>query len=128
MAKQVFKRHGLVTTVKAEERTDVDGTVEDSKAQLHRATELRILVRHHEIAWFAKQPEFQLGDDHTYRADFIAGNLTGLIHAEEVKGGPDDREFRQTKRLWRKYGRMNLYVLEKKGQRCVIRETIKPVA
>ena len=126
MAKRVFKRHGLIPVAKAEDRTDVDGTVEDSKAQLHRANELRILLRAHEIAWFAKQPEFQLGADHTYRADFIVGDVTGRIYAEDVKGGPGEREFQQTKRLWRKYGRMHLYVLEKKGQRCVVRETIIP--
>ena len=126
MTKRVFKRHGLVPVGAVEDRTDVDGTVEDSKAQLHRAKELRILLRTREIRWFAKQPEFQLGPDHGYRADFIVGNLHGNIYVEEVKGGPDDREFRQTKRLWRTYGRCNLYVVEKKGQRCVIRETIIP--
>ena len=126
MAKRVSKRHGLIPVAKAEDRTDVDGTVEDSKAQLHRAKELRILLRVYAIAWFAKQPEFQLGADHTYRADFIVGNLNGFFHVEEVKGGPDDREFRQTKRLWRDYGPCKLLVLEKQGQRCVIRETIVP--
>ncbi len=111
MGKQIRKNFKAVPRAKKPARTDTDGRVYASKAEMKRADDLRFLLRCEQVLTFAKQPEFQLGDQ-KYTADFIVLWADGTWQVEDVKGGPDTERFRMIKRLWPKYGPCRLAVME----------------
>lgn len=88
-----------------------NGVVYASKAEMRRAVELDLLLKAGQIRSYRRQPLYQLGADFHYRADFEVMRHDG-VHAEDVKGF-ETREFRRVKRLWRKYGPVNLVILKR---------------
>ncbi len=113
MAKQIRKNFNTVPRAKKPARTDTDGRIYASKLEMKRARYLRLLMRCDppQVLTFAKQPEFQLGDQ-KYTADFIVLWADDTWQVEDVKGGPDTERFRMIKRLWPKYGPCRLAVME----------------
>lgn len=92
----------------AEQRT-YKGRVYDSKAEMQYAERLDLDP---DVMWWLRQPGFDLGEDTRYRADFLVSEFDGNIHAIDVKG-METPAFRKIKKLWRKYGIMELRVVKK---------------
>lgn len=71
--------------------TVVDGLRFDSKLEARRYGELRDLQAAGMVAWFIRQPSFDLPGGLRYRADFLVvlpGDLGGTheVHVEDCKG------------------------------------------
>lgn len=89
---------------------------------LYASSHLHPLREAGEIDEFFEQPQFQLGEDTRYRADFGVV-AAGCVWAVDVKG-VETREFKRIKRLWAKYARIPLHVVKRKGKRFVTVEII----
>lgn len=64
---------------------DEFGEVFDSKKEAKRARDLRLLLKAGEIRWWAKQVEFHLPGQTTYRADFVFQDNQWRIVVEDIK-------------------------------------------
>lgn len=94
-----------------------------SKAEMLRALELDILRQQGVVRLVREQPVFKLGEDFTYRPDFVVGEASpGNDWAEDVKGH-ETKQFKTVRRLWAKYGPMPLRILKRKGSTWTV-ETI----
>lgn len=64
----------------------------------------------------APQPFVQLGEDFTYKPDFLLIFKPGFGQAYyiDVKGA-EDKHFRRVRKLWLKYGRLPLHIVKKSG-------------
>jgi hypothetical protein len=99
-----------------EDRT-ADGICFDSKAEMERYLELKVLLRKGIIRGFIRQPTFDLAGV-VYRADFLVFHATPdiqtnvgcplwhWVHAEEVKSAPRGRRWErfraEANRAWRR--------------------------
>jgi hypothetical protein len=90
-------------------RTEYDGRLYDSKAEAARARELDLLKEAGGIRHWEPQPKFRLGPDFTYRPDFIVWHNDGTTEVEDVKG-TETPTFRKTRKLWAKYGPVDLCI------------------
>lgn len=109
-------RYNKYRVAPAVERT-YNGVTYASKAQAIRAAELDILIKIGDIISWESEPAFELGcPENKYKADFGVVNSDGSKHAEEVKGF-ETREFKKDKRLWKKYGKLPLKILKRRGNR-----------
>lgn len=103
-----------------------------STAEAERAMELDQLKADGEVAWWLGQVTFLLDGDYKYRVDFLVMKsrpITTLyasledvalapaprpvyeIHAEDVKGA-ETPMFKETRRLWAKYGPCPLHIIK----------------
>ncbi len=87
-----------------------------SKAEMIRARELELLRQQGVVRVVREQPVFKLGEDFTYRPDFVVQDAAPLNveWAEDVKGHETIR-FKVVRRLWAKYGPMPLRILKRTG-------------
>ena len=95
-------------------RTEYAGRVYDSKAEAAYAIRLDLLIVSHEIKRWVPQPEYMLGEDFKYRADFLVTGNDDSRWVVDVKGHEMSR-FRQAKKLWKKYGPLPLHIVKKGG-------------
>ncbi|MDE2107110.1 MAG: DUF1064 domain-containing protein [Patescibacteria group bacterium] len=99
------------------QRTDADGIVHDSKAEMLRWKELQLRERAGEISYLRRQmkfpltvnggeaimiysPRYQSGRAVTYTADFAYRNSSGRLVIEDVKGA------------WTDYARLKIAIFE----------------
>ena len=122
--------------------TIYNGLRYDSKAEAIRASELDLLVRAGEIAWWTRQVPFWLGVPcQKMVVDFLVASrhdmtvyewvdrvavkwLSYKVWAEEVKG-METPIWRRNKKLWQACGPLLLKVLKRRGQRWDI-EAVRP--
>lgn len=96
-----------------ERRTDENGRVYASRAEMLYAKNLRLLG-----VEFIEQPRVTLGDTGiVYVPDFYA-NLNGDWVYIDVKG-VETAAFRIKKKLWKLYGPASLHVVKRRGTRFV---------
>lgn len=110
-------------------RTKYNGVAYDSKAEAARAAELDLLVKSGAVTYWLRQVTFRLGEDTTWKADFVRFTymtVPGLwrVWVEEVKAQKarpaspgvkyrpaiEGREFPKIRKLWPKYGPFPLIV------------------
>ena len=102
----------------------------DSGMEADRFDEIKLQVRVREVAHYVVHPKFQLGEDHTYTADFLVVLTDGKCRVEEIKGGAwaaNRRGWRMTMRLWEKYGPWPLLLLIREGRKGWIRTIIERI-
>lgn len=100
-------------------KTKYNGRTYASKAEAARAEELDLHVETGVILGWVRQVTFQLGPDHTWRADFLVFETTlheTPVTVEDVKGRETER-FAKVRKLWAKYGPCPLRVLKRKGDK-----------
>ena len=92
----------------------------DSIAECEYAKRLQLLLTHGEILEVIPQPIVQLGEDTTYRPDFLVVEYfssqsvrTLVAYYVDVKG-TETPDFKRTKKLWKKYGRLPLHIVKLK--------------
>lgn len=90
-------RRPWMARARPEDRTE-DGIVFASRAELRRYRELRLARLAGEVAWFVRQPLFDLGGVR-YRADFLVVRRDGRVEVEEVK---PPRAPEEVLRRWRR--------------------------
>lgn len=105
------KPGGKYGVAPAAERT-ARGRVYASKAEKLYADELWLRFEQGDILMLVEQPLFRLGEDETYRPDFLIVERDGLVVAIDRKGAETAR-FQKTKKLWEKYQRISLRVVGK---------------
>lgn len=97
------------------------GKVYASKAEMLYANHL-LTLGYTEII---EQPKIRLGEDTEYRPDFLILNLgKGEAWYVDVKG-VETNDFKRIKKLWVKYGRLPLHVVQKKRGKFVTTEVIE---
>jgi len=102
-------------------RTKYNGVNYASKAEAMRAMGLDILKLAGEIKVWIGQPVFRLGvSENKYVADFLVIPWVGVPWVEDVKGFETPR-FKHNKKLWKRYGCLDLHIL--KGENV---EIVKP--
>jgi hypothetical protein len=83
-----------------------------SKAEAERAKALDGMVAAGRIREFVRQPVFRLGcPENVYRADFLVID-DDEAWVEDVKGH-ETAKFKRDVKLWRAYGRLDLYIIKK---------------
>ena len=91
------------------------GRTYDSIAEKDYAVILDGLVVNGHLVVVIPQPIVQLGEDFTYRPDFFVMNYSEEAHNGnfvDVKGR-EDKRFPQIKRLWKKYGKLDLHIVSR---------------
>lgn len=86
------------------------GRLYASKVERLYAEYLDDLVRTGVVHWWLRQVPIDLGEDDTYRVDFVT--MDDNVIAIDVKGH-ETAEFRRHKRLWRKYGPFPLWIIRR---------------
>jgi len=108
----------------AKERT-ANGRVYASKAEMLYANMLYDQMRAGEIIEVIEQPSLWLGvPENKYRPDFLivpAG--AARPYYVDVKG-METSQFKHVKKLWAKYGRLDLQIVKRKGDKFVTLEVI----
>lgn len=85
----------------------------DSAAEAARARELDLLIAGGIVLAALRQPTFRLGiSEHVYRADFLVWGADGSTWVEDVKGY-ETPKFRKDVKLWHKYGRFPLHIIQR---------------
>lgn len=113
------KRHKY--NVGAKENRTYDGVVYHCMAEAIYAQDLDILLNSGNIRHWERQVEFKLGEDDKTIVDFVVTEWHDK-YVVEVKG-VETPDFKRVKRLWKKYGPMDMQVLKRRGNRwdvCVI--------
>ena len=91
------------------------GRTYDSIAEKDYAVILDGLMVNGHLVVIIPQPIVQLGEDFTYRPDFFVMNYSEAAHNGnfvDVKGW-EDKRFPQIKRLWKKYGKLDLHIVSR---------------
>lgn len=78
-----------------------------SKAEMKYAAQLKIDP---DVRIFIEQPRVYLGEDTVYKPDFFVLRTNGDAFYVDVKG-VETTEFKRTKLLWEKYGKLELYIV-----------------
>ncbi len=108
-----YNKYGVAPKI----RRIYKGVVYASLAQAIRAAELDILIQIGDIRSWEPEPVFALGcPENKYKADFGVVNSDGSEHVEEVKGA-ETPAWKKNKRLWKKYGKLPLKILKRRGNR-----------
>lgn len=111
----------------AEERR-WNGRTYDSKAEMHYAQSLDLLIRAGEISAVVEQPRVTLGvPENEYRPDFLVIPRDERPYFVDVKG-METPAFKKNKRLWSAYGRLPLVVVKRKGKGWQVTEKIDPTS
>lgn len=103
------------TSKSGRERRTFKGRTYDSIVEMEYAMVLDGLLNDGHLVVVIPQPIVQLGEDFTYRPDFFVMNYSQASHNGhfiDVKGR-EDKRFPQTKRLWKKYGRLDLHIVSR---------------
>ena len=90
-------------------RTEFQGRSYASKAEAVHAMRL---VLDTDVDWWLRQVGVDLGEDTRYRADFLVYEHGGYVYAVDVKG-METPAFRKIKKLWAKYGPVDLHVVHR---------------
>lgn len=101
--------------VAAKENRTYDGVVYDSKAEAIYAAEVDLLFTNNDIKEWERQVTFQLGPDSKTRVDFVVTEWHEQ-YAVEIKG-VETPAFRRVRRLWKKYGTMDMIIKKRHGNR-----------
>jgi len=109
-------KYGVDISPKGKAARTYRGRCYDSRMEMKYAIHLDYLVSAGDVADWIPQPSVQLGEDTAFRPDFLVIEKTGIPYYVDVKGKETPR-FRMIKKLWAKYGRLNLHVVKYvKGQ------------
>jgi hypothetical protein len=100
-------------TAPKEERT-WRGKVYDSKLEMTYAHWVWMMVGGGDLAEVVEQPKVRLGEDFTYRPDFLIIPNRETPYYVDTKGA-ETREFKKTTKLWMKYGRLDLHIVKAGG-------------
>lgn len=92
-------------------KVTVDHVVFDSKLEAKRYRELKYLRRAGDVAWFIRQPVFDLGGGVIYRGDFlivwgldrVPGRVSGVT-VEDCKGADTRESINKRKQVKALYG------------------------
>jgi hypothetical protein len=102
------------------------GRVYASKAEKQYADLLWALVGQPDgICLIVEQPSIRLGEDTVYKPDFLVIPEADDPYCVDVKG-METSEWKKTKILWAKYGRIPLRVVKKSGTKFNTTEIIAP--
>lgn len=96
-------KYGNVHTVYA-------GVRYDSKSEAKHAEYLDYMVETGEVRWWLRQVPVWLTPDDKYVMDFLVCLEDGTVCGHEVKGVETSTWLRK-KKLWKKYGNFDLYVI-----------------
>lgn len=104
-----------------------NGKTYASKAEMLYAQELALRLQAGELAEVVEQPRLWLGvPENVYQPDFLLIPFgDAMPYYVEVKG-VETPAFKRNKKLWKRYGRLALHVVKRKGSRFVTTETITP--
>ena len=92
-----------------------NGRTYDSKAEMKYAQLLDVLHRSGEVVEWIEQPKTWLGiPENIYRPDFLVIPHDAMPYYVDVKG-KETPAFKKNVRLWKKYGRLRLHVVKRKG-------------
>lgn len=95
------------------QRVEYDGILFDSKAEAARARELDLMMRADPCLWYLRQVPFTLGSpDERWRLDFAVFRGVELLRAEDIKGFKT-RDLPRQIRLWKRFGRVPLWIVQK---------------
>jgi len=107
------KKKGNKYNVAPKEQRTIGTRTYDSKAEAQYAEMLAGELARNLIVEWIPQPAVQLGADTVYRPDFLVIDRDGPFYVD-VKG-VETADFKRTKRLWAKYGRLPLHIVKKTG-------------
>ncbi len=110
----MMKKSHKYRVAQREQRT-YNGVIYHSKAETIYAAQADLLLRAGEIRNWKRQVTFQLGPDFKTTVDFVITERHGK-YVVEVKGF-ETPDFKRVKRLWRKYGPMDMQIMKRVGNR-----------
>jgi len=116
------KKRNKYNVAPKEQRT-IGTRTYDSKAEAVYANRLWALVKEGSIIDVVPQPSVQLGEDSAYRPDFLVIPWEMRPYYVDVKGVRTS-DFKRNVRLWKKYGRLDLHVVERDGDGFATTEVI----
>lgn len=96
------------------------GKLYASKAEMGYA---QLLDKDPQVVEVVEQPRLRLGEDHVYVPDFLVITRYGHHFYIDVKG-VETAGFRKSKKLWLKYGRLDLVIVVKRGDTYKTKEII----
>lgn len=113
--------------VSAPEARTFNGKVYASKAECMYAQELALRLRAGELAEVVEQPRLWLGVvENIYVPDFLIIPFgDAMPYYIDVKG-VETAAFKKNKKLWAKYGRLQLRIVKRSGNGFKTTETITP--
>jgi len=91
--------------------TEYRGWRFDSRAEATFAALLDQRKESGQVAYWLRQPAFDLTDTDRYKADFLVIESDGTIYAVDVKGMETPR-FKKIRKLWKRYGDMPLRIVK----------------
>ena len=94
-----------------------------SKGEMEYAQNLIEQMNAGEIVEIVEQPRIRLGPDSVYVPDFLIMPTSGFPYFADFKG-VETPAFRRAKKLWAKYGRLDLVVVKKSGKKFKTVETV----
>jgi len=110
----------------AAERT-FNGRTYDSKAECLYAQQLDLMLQSGDVLDVVEQPRVTLGvPENVYRPDFLIIPDGELPYYVDVKG-METPKFKKDKKLWKAYGRLDLYIVKQSGKRFKTTEVIQVI-
>jgi len=104
------------------------GRTYHSKAEMEYAKQLEFQRQVGEIIEYTEQPRGALGvPENEYRPDFFVVPTNEMPYYVDVKG-KETQQFKKTKKLWARYGRLDLHVVRKQGKRFSTSEVVEGYA
>ena len=101
------------------------GKTYPSKAEMLYAVELQHLLDAGLIIEYVEQPKLWLGvPENKYIPDFLVIPRDGIPYYVDVKG-IETPVFKKNKRLWRSYGRLQLFLVKRKGTKFEVYEVVE---
>lgn len=96
-----------------------------SKAEMLYAVELHMMLDAGLIIEYIEQPRLWLGvPENKYIPDFLVIPRDGIPYYVDVKG-METAVFKKNKRLWRAYGRLQLFLAKRKRDRFEVYEIVE---
>jgi hypothetical protein len=96
-----------------------------SKAEMLYAVELQQMLDAGLIIEYVEQPKLWLGvPENKYIPDFLVIPRDGIPYYVDVKG-VETAVFKKNKRLWRSYGRLQLYLAKRKRDKFEVYEVVE---
>lgn len=119
-------------SVAAPERRTFDGRVYASRAEALYAQKLRLVMQSGSIIEVVEQPRVELGcRENVYHPDFLViqrgvGHEHAFVNYYVDVKGMETAKFKRDKKLWARYGRLTLIIVELNGDHFEIKEQICP--
>ncbi len=101
------------------------GKTYPSKAEMLYAVELQQMLDAGLIIEYVEQPKLWLGvPENKYIPDFLVIPRDGIPYYVDVKG-IETAVFKKNKRLWRSYGRLQLFLVKRKSTKFEVYEVVE---